>query len=1387
MSERNSRAPAPAASGGNLSPEDVILLQSTVVALRQERDSLLRRLQMQEAAAREKVHLAEARLREAQAQVEALKRATQQVRAQLEEALSQAQATAENQRAQASHWQQRYHELASLVEAAQCRIADLETENEVLTSEVQRLEKEREGAQHQLDSILARVAELERARQQDQEQVLHWKQQAEASFQQQQELEQALLQARQQLQEFQGMRAEWAARLAEATQRHAQLEEACAHWAERAREREAALAAERALWEEQRGRERTEWQQERDAIARSLEEAQNRTLELEREIDRTRAALCSVQMREQSAADEIARLEHELKCAAEERAREREILEHLIEQRRAEQLAAEEEWRRRLEEAEAAAQLRIAELEARFRATEEQFAELRANYARAEQRIAELAEALCVRDESLASAARRTADLEAALAEVSRSRSELEEALEQLRHDSEAHRQAAQQARAQLESARTLLASARAELALASRAYSDQLLRHNEQVLSLLDERGHLERSCLHLQALLAESRRRLEQSTVLLHVQGLHAAQAAAAREQLEAQLRDAQHWLEAQRTAYEDAIRWRECERVGLAGRLAEQVRALGQLWEACSELARAMETLQAERDSFQQSLTREAAAAAEARERLHSLEAELFAHRDRAAATIESLQGTLAQRDRDLLELRESLEASQQARLAAEERQQALQAEFLEVSNRLSSLQEEYASLCETIGSATAQFQQRIAALEEELARAQDTSQELALRIAEYAERERELEARLASREEEVGHLRFEVTQVREQVQREREARGAAEEIAAEAKRQWEALQEQAVSILQGQEVLANENDALRRAQQELELQLDRLLQEREQAVRAGTEAARKAEQLQALLLHQQREFAAVRQQLDSERTSLRDALEAARAQQAQLTAQVTQLQQEVARAKERRGPAASFDLVELERERTELRAQVEKLSAVIRQLGQEREEQRVAALQAQAGLNARIEELAAERSSLALRVAELETLSTQLERECDRLRRERLSPEELRRHKAEIARLEARVEELERLRAEATQNHSAVVANYMLELNQRAEALQQKEAEIQQLRAELTAMQQMYEELQLKLDQERDERNALSSQLDELRRTVGSSRSKAATKESPERETKPVVQLRFADSSVPAPAKAKPALVLDGATIVHLEESREYREAIQRLAKSIPNSRYWNTLDVQQLDRVAPLVLVVNLLNRAHDPIAAITHASADDPTRHVFAYCAEGKFGFFFGPATFFPAPLEPSTCAAWLMGNLGAVHKVLVASNDIEMTSQLRTELNRVRCSTSVALDLRQVLDLLPLIQPDVVLVDLSLPRAEGLRLVSRLRSDEKTARLPLAVLLPPPQKVSEFRQTAQRAAREGTLTPATLLKAVSTELGVPIEDAESATEAMPGAKPQAS
>ena len=524
--------------------------------------------------------------------------------------------------------------------------------------------------------------------------------------------------------------------------------------------------------------------------------------------------------------------------------------------------------------------------------------------------------------------------------------------------------------------------------------------------------------------------------------------------------------------------------------------------------------------------------------------------------------------------------------------------------------------------------------------------------------------------------------------------------------------------------------------------------------EEALQVQTAAD--AERERARLVAQQREQA-VRAEIEK----LRQAAAAMAAHQQELETELAQRREEIGC---------------LQREQEDSIRRVRELSAANLRLETDYArlgEERAVGVQTEQALATRARELASERDDLLRRIDELGALARQLERECDRLRAERANPEELRKTKAEVARLERKLEEIESQRAEAAQNHSAAVAGYMVELNQRGEALQARDRELARLNEQLALAKQECADAIAQADEERRLRQALQQQLHDAREPS------AQTPARPPAPTQPVSR---------KPATATPSLAVAGAptgrqpkptvhrdpitgpvTMIHLEENKELRECIRQVITNLPEARYLNTLDAGRGPTEGTRLLAVNLLNRVHDPLAAIASiVAADADDRNVFAYCADGSSSFCFGHAIFFPQPVDPDVCVAALLQTSGTIQRLLAVSENLEMTGTLRGLLSRMSCSTSVALDIRQALDLLPMIQPHVLLIDLALPGGDGLRLVSRVRSDPKTRDLSLAVFLPPPAGVALFRQHALRVIRESPVSPAELAEALRTRLGLP-------------------
>ena len=437
-------------------------------------------------------------------------------------------------------------------------------------------------------------------------------------------------------------------------------------------------------------------------------------------------------------------------------------------------------------------------------------------------------------------------------------------------------------------------------------------------------------------------------------------------------------------------------------------------------------------------------------------------------------------------------------------------------------------------------------------------------------------------------------------------------------------------------------------------------------------------------------------------------------------------------------------------------------------------QELEGQNAAYLQAQNEAATQIETLQGEGEALRVRVDQLSTLAAQLERQCERVRAERVPAEETRRLQAENARLEARIAEMERQRAEAAHNHSAAVAGYMVGLNERAEAVHEHERELQRLTEEVDLMRQACEDAMSQLAAGREERDELQRQLAELRAAAASGTPRppaqiGRTAPAPGRSTAPPVsgeQRRPAKS--PAKSAARAGGVSSPLVVIHLEQHKAFREAVSECLRGLPGARYLNAPETDGTSGEGMQVFLINLLNRTPDSLAAIA-AAVDVEPQHIIAYCADGAHGFLFGDVDLFAAPLDTDACVARLLAWRGTVRRLLGVSENVEMMGALRAALSRVRCSTSVALDLRQVTDLLAMVEPEVLLIDLALPGGDALRLLGRLRADPKTRELPIGLLLSPALNASEFRQHALSAVRDQTLSPADLAQALRQRINVPL------------------
>jgi CheY-like chemotaxis protein len=97
-------------------------------------------------------------------------------------------------------------------------------------------------------------------------------------------------------------------------------------------------------------------------------------------------------------------------------------------------------------------------------------------------------------------------------------------------------------------------------------------------------------------------------------------------------------------------------------------------------------------------------------------------------------------------------------------------------------------------------------------------------------------------------------------------------------------------------------------------------------------------------------------------------------------------------------------------------------------------------------------------------------------------------------------------------------------------------------------------------------------------------------------------------------------------------------------------------------------------------------------------------------------------------PLDADAVLAALEGHAARGTRVITAGADVDALMSLRQALSRSGMSVSMAWDGKQAADLLGVVRPEVVVIDLELPRREGYGIVAQLAELEAA---PTAVLVP--------------------------------------------------------
>ena len=546
-------------------------------------------------------------------------------------------------------------------------------------------------------------------------------------------------------------------------------------------------------------------------------------------------------------------------------------------------------------------------------------------------------------------------------------------------------------------------------------------------------------------------------------------------------------------------------------------------------------------------------------------------------------------------------------------------------------------------------------------------------------------------------------------------------------------------------------------------ELEKERARGSQSTSEAEESAQEARAALESLEKELISEREvsgELAARVDELEGEQAQSQDAIGRAQESTSNAEARLQEANEEVA-ALQLKTEELSSNLRDLDAEVVTLRAKSTQLDSQSVEVGRLQE--------SETALREQLADLEAQRSALAEEVERERAL--RVENEAGSERKSADANEELAALKGELASLQNTFDE-------AVATHAEEVRRHKEEASLQASLARSRENDMEKLAGECSILQDSFDEAIRELEGIRAERQSLSERLSEV---ASSDESSGGTNPATTNGSKRKVNggLRLADmDSEPSietdNAELVPAgdasgevshgteTVEDealGIVLVHIDDGEERCGPIESAVGGVGEINYLR--DLSGATSGAPVQMVVNLASESFD----LATLSALEPPEAV-AYCVKDGRGVFFGRVTFFPPPCDLEACSARLLSERNGLQRLLAVGEDVDFMSGLRERLGKVRCSTAIAFDGRQAVDLIPMVKPQLVLVDLNLPRGDGLRVASQVVANPDLKNVKVAMFWSRPVDAAAFRQQAVFAIRDFVMDTPDLAKKVEEQIG---------------------
>ncbi len=749
------------------------------------------------------------------------------------------------------------------------------------------------------------------------------------------------------------------------------------------------------------------------------------------------------------------------------------------------------------------------------------------------------------------------------------------------------------------------------------------------------------------------------------------------------------------------------------------------------------------------------------------LEEVRTELEAERAKSA----ELEALLSEADRELAESKDSLAARDEADESASARIAELEGELKQERERLGEVESAARAGAEEVEGARAEAEANLAEARGELEAERTKTAELEALLSEQDRELSESQESLAARAEAGDSASARIAELEGELKQERERLG---EVEAAAREGTEQLEERARLAETGRDEAASHLAAQEQALEGLVERVDL--------------AARQSEELAGAQ-------ADLRPALDA----LTDEIEVAHQLSQELRSGVVDDRRVLSELGSRLGAVESID-----GELKSACSRVEQLESEVATLS-ERLADRDGDREDEGRLREQLADLEAQRSALAEEVESERALRTQAEGMSEELRMSSLVPDN--------GDLEAQLASLRGRFDEAVTKHAEEARALRDESEIHKDLARQRETEMGKLSEECSILQQSVEDALTELDGVRAERHSLGEELSDMGDVAGGEDGAISalvrangdahqpeptdgaaadnTETSSVADPDLVAALSAADPDLESGLSddAEIQAVVGGGremVVLGIDGDPVFDAAVEAAAARIDGARF--TTDVRgDVGPAADLRLVVNLASENFDLeiFSKSPPNGLDEP--EALVYCGKDGRGVFFRRVMFFPPPCDLDECSARLLAGSDSLQRLLAVGEDVDFMSGLRESLGKVRASTAIAFDGRQAVDLLPMVKPELLLVDLNLPRGEGLRVASQIAADPEQKHVQIAMFWSKPVDPLVFRQQAIYSLRDFQLEPARLTTAVTRELSMSVPASSVAAFARDPSRPAAS